>query len=99
MKKLILAAILLLMGCGFPTEAKRLEAINASGYSEEIQANLRAKRVTLGMTADQVKLARGNPNRINRTVTANGVREQWVYGSRPSLYLYLTNGTVTGWQN
>lgn len=35
----------------------------------------------------------GRPESINRTVTASGKREQWVYGS--GRYVYLENGRVT----
>mgnify|MGYP000682762693 CR=1 FL=1 len=33
---------------------------------------------------------------VNRTVTAAGTREQWVYGGA---YVYLDSGRVTAWQN
>lgn len=39
----------------------------------------------------------GKPQRINRTTTAHGVREQWVYGG--GNYLYLKDGVVTAVQN
>lgn len=52
----------------------------------------------IGMTANEVRNSRwGSPRDINRTKTANGVHEQWVYsGNR---YVYLDNGVVTAIQD
>ena len=38
-------------------------------------------RVRVGMTADQCRMALGEPDRISRTVTAHKTHEQWVYAS------------------
>ena len=48
--------------------------------------------VRVGMTADQTREVWGSPSRVNRTESAYGVREQWVYGA--SRYVYLRNGVV-----
>ena len=55
--------------------------------------------VRIGMSADAVltKSSWGKPASVNRTTTAAGTREQWVYGS--SNYLYFTNGVLTAIQN
>jgi phage protein D len=52
---------------------------------------------SIGMTAEEVKdgTSWGPPNHINRTITANGISEQWVYGGG---YLYFNNGTLTAIQ-
>jgi len=50
----------------------------------------------IGATSEQAELGWGRPDRINRTTTAYGTEEQWVYGSS---YLYLTDGRVTAIQN
>jgi hypothetical protein len=39
----------------------------------------------------------GKPDDINRTITAYGTREQWVYGYRS--YLYFDDGILTAIQN
>jgi len=39
----------------------------------------------------------GSPQSINRTTTAQGIREQWVYGQRH--YLYFENGGLTAIQD
>lgn len=42
----------------------------------------------------------GQPKARNRTVTANGSREQWVYRiGRASGYIYFTNGVVDAVQD
>ncbi len=51
----------------------------------------------IGMTAEEVKKSTwGEPKKINKTTTAYGVSEQWVYyGDK---YIYLENGVVTSIQ-
>jgi hypothetical protein len=53
----------------------------------------------LGMTGKTVIETTnwGEPGRVNRTVTAGGVREQWVFGG--GYYLYFTNGRLTAIQD
>lgn len=54
--------------------------------------------VRIGMTAAQVEASCwGKPQRINRTITAAGERQQWVYGGYQ--YLYLVDGVVTAIQS
>ena len=43
-------------------------------------------KVRVGMTADQCRMAWGEPDRISRTVTAHKTHEQWVYPSGNRLY-------------
>lgn len=66
-----------------------------------IAAEKESKRkggVRIGMSAKQVRASNwGAPNSINSTVTAHGVDEQWVYGTRS--YLYFHNGVLTAIQN
>lgn len=55
------------------------------------------KAPTIGMTADEVRQSTwGEPTKINKTTTAYGVREQWVYSS--SRYIYIDDGVVTAIQ-
>lgn len=58
-------------------------------------------RVMAGMSADQVRIAWGQPTSINRSVSAGSVREQWVYRHGPgnSQYIYLEDGVVTSFQD
>ncbi len=51
----------------------------------------------IGMTASEVEKSNwGIPNKINKTTTAYGTDEQWVYGN--GKYIYLENGIVTAIQ-
>lgn len=54
---------------------------------------------SIGMTAGAARNQTnwGKPQSINRTTTAQGVREQWVYG--PKHYLYFENGRLTAIQD
>ena len=52
----------------------------------------------IGMTTQTVlDCGWGEPDRVNRTVTATGVREQWVYDD--GSYLYFDNGKLTAIQD
>jgi hypothetical protein len=71
---------------------------------EKKQASAPGARI--GMTPKQVinDTTWGAPTRVNRTTTASGVREQWVYdhcGYNRCYggYLYFTNGVLTAIQN
>ena len=66
----------------------------------EVLAARRRLGVEIGMTEERVlQSSWGKPDHVNRTTTANGVREQWVYDSRGSGYLYFDDGILTGIQN
>jgi uncharacterized protein len=65
---------------------------------EKILALKREDGVTIGMTTEQVLASKwGKPREINRTQTADGVSEQWMYGGRN--YLYFRNGVLETIQN
>ncbi|HME26491.1 MAG TPA: hypothetical protein VKI44_35060 [Acetobacteraceae bacterium] len=53
---------------------------------------------SIGMTPEQVinDTSWGRPNRVNRTTTAAGEREQWVYPGQH--YLYFENGRLAAVQ-
>ena len=61
------------------------------------QAVLNGK-IMLGMTTDMVRASWGEPNDINQTVTADYVREQWVYGDFGP-YVYFLDGILNSWQD
>lgn len=59
--------------------------------------NLKGKKPQIGMTEDEViNSSWGNPKDINKTTTAYGTREQWVYSLNK--YIYLDDGIVTAIQ-
>lgn len=55
------------------------------------------QKIWLGMSAEMAKVVLGEPEKINRTVTASGKQEQWIYNRKE--YYYFTNGTLTAWQD
>jgi hypothetical protein len=62
------------------------------------KARKRREGVTVGMSQqDVLDSSWGRPESVNRTTTARGTREQWVYGGRN--YLYFENGVLTTIQN
>lgn len=84
---------------------RREEAARDSAHTAEVRAKRWPSRITkavlagnvkVGMTAEMVRLSWGDPETVNRTVTAQGASEQWVYADGD--YLYLTNGRVTAVQ-
>jgi len=64
----------------------------SNAQREAIQLAINQRRVLIGMTAAQAREARGNPSSVNRTESAYGAREQWVYGLGE--YVYLRNDVV-----
>jgi hypothetical protein len=77
------------------------EGLIAAAEKQEKEAERRQRRkegVTLGMTEEEVLASSwGRPERVNRTTTSRGTREQWVYGI--GNYLYFENGILTAIQN
>ena len=68
------------------------KAMEANSAREAVKKTLR-----IGMTAAEVlETSWGKPQSVNRTTTASGVSEQWVYSS--GKYVYIDNGIVTAIQ-
>lgn len=59
------------------------------------------KQFWIGMNKSWAVISLGDPNDINKTVTGNLVREQWVYGDPiyGATYLYFDNDVLTSYQN
>ena len=74
----------------------RVAAIRTKHWPPAITNLVLQKKIQTGMTAEMVRLSWGNPEKINRTITATRQTEQLVYGSS---YVYLTNGVVTAIQD
>ncbi len=54
-------------------------------------------KIWVGASSEIVTASWGPPEDVNRTTTAAGTREQWVYGI--GTYVYLEDGRVTAIQN
>lgn len=78
-------------------QRQRAERVRSRGWSDQIVEAVLARQILIGMNADMVREAWGAPQNVNRTTTAYGVSEQWVYSLRT--YVYLHNGIVTTIQN
>jgi hypothetical protein len=65
------------------------------GWDMEVCQTIDQGEVSIGMTADQVRLSWGKPNKVNATLTSQNQREQWVYGKQ---YLYMQNGVLKSMQ-
>jgi hypothetical protein len=82
----VLAAVALAAGGCRSTPEKRIaqnEAVYAA-MSPQAQAAVRAGRVEVGFTPEQVELARGKPDRVVRRTTAKGREQSWIYEKRRS---------------
>jgi len=81
----------------FPETLRRqkLAEYKKRGWPDRIAAAAADNKVVLGMTAEQAYASWGKPNKVNRTVTFAGVREQWVYDED---YLYFDDGVLTSMQ-
>ena len=78
-------------------QKKRDEEDKNKKIAEKIQKS--KPGVKIGDTAEFVrtKSSWGSPSKVNRTITANGKHEQWVYGEHN--YLYFDNDILTAIQN
>lgn len=78
---------------------------NNPNLSPEIKEKILKGIISTGMTKDQVLASWQEPDRKNRSVYSNSVREQWIYDRYSpdkgaySEYLYFDNGVLTGWQD
>ena len=78
------------------TEARRLEGIRTGGYSPEVVERLRAREVWVGMTEQQLRLSRGEPESVKPAITAVGKSTQWTYPE--GCKVYVGNGVVAAVQ-
>lgn len=80
--------------CG--ANARAIEVKPASGAVRPPAPIPRAADLTIGMEAASAARAWGEPSRVNRSTTARGKSEQWVYrDGHVTRYLYFTNGKLT----
>ena len=76
------------------------EAIEAHpDWSDQTLADVVCGVVRLGMTKDQVRAARGGPDRVRRTGTSDGLTELWVYDDWLDTYLYFHDGVLVAWED
>lgn len=80
-------------------EIQKLKADNIVAINEDIELEAEANAYvaksepSIGMTESEILDSKwGSPNDINKTTTANGEREQWVYYGNK--YIYFEDGIV-----
>ncbi len=80
-------------------EIDRAMTAQATKIAKSIKDKKRREGVNIGMSQqDVLDSSWGRPERVNKTTTAAGTREQWVYRGYHS-YLYFENGVLTTIQN
>lgn len=65
----------------------------AAAEAKTREAAIAAQQVLVGMTREEVERAWGKPDRVDRSKSGAGVREQWAYAS--GSYVYFGNEKVT----
>lgn len=65
-------------------------------WDDSTVERIKAGKVAIGMSREQVLLSWGPPQKNNKSVGSYGTHEQWVYGN--GQYLYFENGTLKSYQ-
>jgi len=76
-----------LTGCA-TTSDSRLEknAAVVATWPAEVQARVKAGEAAVGFSAEQVRVALGEPDRITTLTDAKGEREVWIYAGRKARF-------------
>jgi len=64
-------------------------------YGYDIASELLKMKIWKGMTADMVMDSWGNPREINRVISGNDIKEEWLYNTS---LLYIENDVLVNWQ-
>lgn len=94
---LLVVGGLIFMGERARKHEDTLKAENAASVAAaeaKVRAEaIAAKQVLVGMTREEVERAWGKPDRVDRSSSGAGVREQWAYDS--GFYVYFGEEKVT----
>ena len=63
-------------------------------YDSNMAAKMIAGKVWKGMSAEMVRDSWGKPLKINRVITSNTIKEEWIYKGS---WLYLENDVLYSW--
>lgn len=63
-------------------------------YGSSIAARINSGKVWKGMSAEMVRDSWGNPEKINRVISGNTMKEEWIY---KNTFLYIQNNTLVQW--
>lgn len=74
-------------------EMTRLEYLEKK-YGTRIATQIYAGKIWKGMTSQMVLDSWGKPQKINRSITGNYTREEWIY---KNTWLFIENNTLVDW--
>jgi len=74
-------------------EMSRFEYLQKK-YGPRIAAQINAGKIWKGMTAQMILDSWGNPRKINRSISGNFVKEEWIY---TNTWLFIENNTLIDW--
>lgn len=63
-------------------------------YGSNMAARLMAGKIWKGMEAEMILDSWGNPRKINRVISGNVIKEEWIFRNT---WLYLENDILTEW--
>ena len=63
-------------------------------YGQAMAARIYAGKIWKGMNSEMVRDSWGTPEKTNRVVSGNTIKEEWIYRST---WLYFENNTLLGW--
>lgn len=65
-----------------------------SKYGSNMAARLMAGKIWKGMNGEMIKDSWGNPRKINRVISGNVIKEEWIF---KNTWLYLENDILAEW--
>jgi hypothetical protein len=65
-----------------------------SKYGTSLAARINSGKIWKGMNSEMVKDSWGRPDKINREISGNNIKEEWIY---KSTWLYMENNTLVDW--
>jgi hypothetical protein len=63
-------------------------------YGSSMAARLNSGKIWKGMNSEMVRDSWGSPQKINREISGNLIKEEWIYKNS---WLYLENNTLVEW--
>jgi hypothetical protein len=84
MRTLLVALLSVLAACSGPASRIREKKDVFAAYPADVQEKIKAGRVDVGFTYEQVELALGRPDMRYTSTSEGGTSETWVYGGAPS---------------
>ena len=63
-------------------------------YGSNMAAKLMAGKIWRGMSAEMIIDSWGNPNKINRVISGNVIKEEWIFRNT---WLYIENDMLAEW--